>query len=190
MRPRLRPLTEFPPDEDERPPWPEGSKRLEYTLLFDPAMKQADRLRLLQRQIAWHARFALTVVEDLEDAARSGDISAGCYLLQALAAACLTISHYLWPAGRLLTDQLAVTSAFDLRESLEVREDSALAGQNLAPLGITVHYTQQDCSHFFDLQHLTVEVDGEPYPLRPVIDELRSLWERAAAKADKLPAVE
>lgn len=180
------------PPKLEDDPSPGGSKRLDYTYtaLYDPTMKRPDRLRLLQRQIAWHARFALTVVDDLEDAARAEDASAACYLLQAFAAACLTISHYLWPGGRRATDQRAVASAFDLRESLGVSERSALVGENLAPLGITVHFTQQDCSHFFDLQQLTVKADGEPFPLHPVIDEVRLLWERAAAKADKLPTVE
>lgn len=152
-------------------------------------MKRADRLELLQRQVAWQARFALTIVEDLEAAAQAEDAGAACYLLQALAAACLTLTHQLWPGGRRLTDQLAIAAAGELRASLEVTEASLLAPERVAPFGITLHFTQRDCLLFFDLRRLLVEVDGEPYALRPLIGEVRALWERAAALAEKVPRV-
>ena len=152
-------------------------------------MKRATRLELLQRQVAWHTRFALTIVEDLEEAAHEGDTAAACHLLQAFAAACLTLTHHLWPGGRRITDQIAIASAFDLRQSLGAGDNSPLTPDRIAPLGITIHFTQQDCVHFFDLNRLVVEADAELYPLRPVIEEVRALAERAAAKAGKVPVV-
>jgi hypothetical protein len=157
--------------------------------LSSKPMKRAQRLEILQRQIAWQSRFALTIVEDLEEAAAAHDQGAACYLLQAFAAACLTLAHQLWPGGRRLTDQIIISSAFDLRESLSVEEPSLLSPENLAPLGITLHFTQADCTHFFDLGQLVVDVDGERFRISPLIDEVRALWDRAALKAGKVPVV-
>jgi hypothetical protein len=152
-------------------------------------MKRVKRLEILQRQIAWQSRFALTIVEDMEEAAAAHDQAAACYLLQALAAACLTLAHQLWPGGRRLTDQIIISSAFDLRESLGVSDTSLLSPEKLAPLGITLHFTQADCTHFFDLARKAVEVDGEHYPLTPLVEEVRALCEQASLRAEKVPVV-
>lgn len=148
------------------------------------------KLKLLQRQVAWQARFCLTVVDDLQDAARDGDAGAACYLMQALVASALTLSHSLWPGGRRITDHLVVELAAELRASLGVDESSPLASQRLAPLGTAIYFTHVDCAHFFDLRRLTVNVDGEIYPLRPVIEAVRYVWEQGAALADQIPRVE
>jgi hypothetical protein len=150
-------------------------------------MKSRGKLKLLQRQVAWHARFCLTIVEDLEEAAHDGDSAAACYLVQAFAASCLTLSHHLWPGGRRITDRMVVDTAEELRASLKVGEDSLLASERIAPLGITIHYTQKDCRHFVDLQSMVVNVDGENFRLRPVVQTVRALWEEAAMQAEKVP---
>jgi hypothetical protein len=152
-------------------------------------MNRVERLQILQRQIAWQSRFALTIAEDLEEARSARDVGAACYLVQALAAACLTLAHQLWPGGRRITDQIAAGFAFDLRESLEVGDSSLLSPERLAPLGITIHFTQVDCDHFLDLAGLAVEVEGDRYRIEPLVREVESLWERASRKAHKVPKV-
>lgn len=152
-------------------------------------MTSRGKLKLLQRQVAWHARFCLTIVEDLEEASHDGDAAAACYLVQAFAASCLTLSHHLWPGGRRITDRMVIDTAEELRTSLKVSEDSLLASERIAPLGITIHFTQDDCLHFVDLRNLTVNVDGEDFRLRPVIQTVRSLWEHAAIQAEKVPRI-
>jgi hypothetical protein len=152
-------------------------------------MNRAQRLELLQRQIAWQTRFALTIVEDLEEASTAHDQGAACYLLQAFAAACLTLAHQLWPGGRRLTDQILISSAFDLRESLGLSEGSLLSPDKLAPLGIAIHFRQEDCTRFFDLNRMMLDLDGEVYHIPPLIEEVRALCESASLKAEKVPVV-
>jgi hypothetical protein len=150
-------------------------------------MNRSQRLQILQRQVAWQSRFALTIVEDLQEAREARDIGAACYLLQAFAAACLTLAHQLWPGGRRLTDQIAIGSAFDLRESLGVAEPSPLSPDRLAPLGIALHFTPTDCELHFDVADLSVLLDGERYELATLIREVETLWEHSSRKAGKVP---
>jgi hypothetical protein len=146
-------------------------------------------MQLLQRQIAWHLHFSLTVIEDLEQAAHDRDEGAACFLMQAFVASCLTMSHHLWPGGRRVTDQLVIGVAEELRASLGVEDGSLLASQRIAPLGTAIRFDRQDCRSNLELHGLTVQVGDETIPLRPVFGELRSLWERTVEQVDRVPSV-
>lgn len=152
-------------------------------------MARPDKLQLLQRQIAWHAQYSLTLVEDLEDAARDGDHAAVCTLAQAFVASCLVMTHHLWPGGRRLTDRLVTGRAEELRRSLGVTDDSPLHPERTAPLGNLIQFNRPDCEESIDLENLTVQIQAEPQPLRPIFAAIRELRGAASEKASTIPRV-
>jgi hypothetical protein len=150
-------------------------------------MSRHTRLRVLNRQVEWHARFALSIVEDLEDAARDGDTGAACFLVGAFLASALTLSYDLWPPGRRLTDQLAAGHADELRHRLGVEDGSVLASERLEPYAAAIRFTQQDCLHYLDLRRLTITLEGQRYPLEPLIRAIHEVWERASLEGNARP---
>lgn len=152
-------------------------------------MPRPDKLQLLQRQIAWHAQYSLTLVEDLEDAAREGDHAAACTLAQAFAASCLVMTHHLWPGGRRLTDRLVTGRAEELRQSLGVADDSPLHPDRTAQLGNLIQFNRPDCQESIDLEAMSVRIDAEPHLLRPIFAAIRNVRGAAAEKAATIPRV-
>lgn len=152
-------------------------------------MPRPDKLTLLQRQIAWHAAYAVTVVEDLEEAARGEDAAAGCTLARAFVAACLVTTHQLWPGGRRATDRLVMGRAEELRASLGVGADSPLHPERTAPLAMLIQFNRPDCEASVDLEQMTVRIAREPHPLRPLFDAMRALRTAASERAAVVPRV-
>jgi hypothetical protein len=147
-------------------------------------MSRHTRLRVLNRQVAWHARFALSIVEDLEEAAQDRDAAAACFLAGAFVASALTLSYDLWPRGRRLTDQVASHSADELRQRLGIPEASLLAPERLLPYGAAIRFTQRDCLHNLDLRRLTITLDGQTLPLEPLFVAVHDLLQRCSATGD------
>lgn len=140
--------------------------------------------------MAWQARFGLTLVEDLEDAATAGDIGAACVLVGSFLAATVTLSRFLWPAEGAGSDPAAARRAEELRALLSLGEDSPIAPSRVARFVSAIRYTRRDCVHYLDLRGRTLSVGGEALALEPLIAAVDAVWRRAAEGADRVPRVE
>lgn len=165
-------------------------------------------LRIFQREVERQCTFALMAAQDLEHALRAGDMNRIWYSVQALLVAAGHISMLLWGA-----DQPAAERRAPLRASLSVNDDSLLqprtfrnhfehfderleqwatsserrnfADQNVGPPGMIAGLDPKDYLRNFDATTMAVTFRGDAYPLRPIVDAIRGLREKAAAEAMK-----
>jgi hypothetical protein len=144
----------------------------------------------LKRQIAWMTHNCLSIGEDFESAADWGDEAAAAALVGALVTNLFTLSHMFWPGGRRMGDQLIMDHAQALRESFDLRDDSPLHWASLGQLGKANRFSLAESEAALDPRALTLEVEGESYDLKSIIEAVRSLWAAIAAETDRLSGVE
>lgn len=130
------------------------------------------RLRLLEREVELMCHFALIVAEELENAARTGDTEEMPILAQALIATSLKISHLLWPFGRRVTDQISVDEAGVIRKRMALDGKFALVPANIVPLVPCLTMTPDDLVAAIDANARIIRVDGEAYPVEPLIEAI------------------
>jgi hypothetical protein len=145
----------------------------------------------------------------LDAALGSGDVDRLWYSVQSLLIAAGNISKLLWPS------QFAAQRGEELRTSLGVHDSSPLrprvfrnhfehfderleqwatssdrrnfADSNVGPTGMISGLDPADYLRNFDTSKHAVTFRGDSYLLKPVVDALRELHERAPVECRKLP---
>ncbi len=140
------------------------------------------RLRLLEREVELMGHFALIVAEDLDRAAQANETDELPVLLQALVATALKISHLLWPFGRRVTDQVSVDEAAAIRSRLALNSSFPLAPANVVPLVPCLTMPRAELLEAIDLEHRALRLDGELYPVEPLVDAIRAVHGAVVAR--------
>ena len=165
-------------------------------------------LRIFQREVERQCKFGLIATNDLVKALQAPDIDRIWYSVQALLSAAGNVSKLLWPFKPLLSER-----GFELRASLSVGEHSLLrprtfrnhfehfderlekwiisserhnfAGSNVGPPNMITGFESGDHLRNFDTTNFAVTYRGDAYFLRPIIDAIRNLWQKAMTEAQK-----
>ena len=163
-------------------------------------------LRIFQREVERQCMFGLMAVENLNQALQSHSMDDIWYHIQAFLVAAGNISKLLWPPKLRFAERGA-----ELRKSLSVGDDSPLAPRtfrnhfehfderleewatsserhnfadsNVGPPGAIVGLDQRDYLRNFDPVNLTVTFRGDSYQIKPIIDSIQVLWQKARVAA-------
>jgi len=165
-------------------------------------------LRVFHREVERQCKFALMAAEDLSGALQAGDMDRIWYSVQAFLVAAGNISKLLWPSspilperGKELRTSLSVSDDFPLEprkfrnhfehfdERLEKWATSSkrrnFVDSNIGPLGAIGGFDPGDYLRNFDPGNFAVTFRGDVYELKPVINALQELWQKAKVEADK-----
>lgn len=165
-------------------------------------------LRIFQREVERQCKFALIAEQDLNSSLQSHDTDRLWYSIQCFLVAVGNISKILWPSNPALRDRRV-----DIRESLSVDDDSPLeprrfrnhfehfderleewatsstrhnfVDSNVGPAGAISGIDPNDYLRNFDTSSFAVTFRGDLYILRPVVQAVQVLWQKAAVEAKK-----
>jgi hypothetical protein len=165
-------------------------------------------LRIFQREVERQCRFGLMAVEELNQALDAHDMDGIWYSIQAFLVATGNISKLLWPPEKRFTKRGA-----ELRKSLSVGDNSPLgprtfrnyfehfderleewatsserhnfADSNVGPPGMIVGLDPEDYLRNFDPVNLTITFRGDVYDMKPIVDSIQVLWQKAKVEAQK-----
>jgi hypothetical protein len=165
-------------------------------------------LRIFQREVERQSKFALLAVQDLDQSLRANDMDRIWYSVQAFLVAAGNISKLLWPPdpqlperGAELRASLSVDDNFPLEprtfrnhfehfdERLEQWATSSerhnFADSNVGPTDMIVGLEPGDYLRNFDTKKFAVTFRGDEYPLKPVIDAIKEIHQKASIEAEK-----
>lgn len=163
-------------------------------------------LRIFQREVERQCKFAIMAAQDLDNALQPIDHDKLWYSVQSLLVAAGNISKLFWPSDPQIPER-----GDELKESLSIEDDSPLGPRNfrnhfehfderldtwatssrdsnfvdsnVGPPGMIAGIDPQNYLRNFDTTNFAVTYRGDVYDLRPVIDAIESLHERAIEEA-------
>jgi hypothetical protein len=165
-------------------------------------------LRIFQLEIERQCGFAITAVQDLQKALQAPDMDLIWYSIQSFLVAAGNVSKLLWPSSAHILDR-----AKELKNSLGVDDSSPLAPRtfrnhfehfderledwatsskrknfvdsNVGPSGMISGIDPEDYLRNFDTTKNAVTFRGDEYNLKPMIDAIVELHEKASIEAKK-----
>lgn len=137
--------------------------------------------RQLVKEVEWNCRAALSTADDLDDAVRAGSGEQLTAVVGAFALRIQTIAELLWAGKYRLSDYVFASECNELRRRLGIQEDSPLVHDRLIPLYELLRGDlDRDPLVADDPSAPVVRSGSRRYDLRPLLDELRRVWDRAS----------
>lgn len=165
-------------------------------------------LRIFQWEVERQCRFGLMAVEELNQALDAHDMDGIWYSIQAFLVATGNISKLLWPPDKHFTERGA-----ELSKSLSVGDNSPLGPRtfrnyfehfderlggwatsserhnfidsNVGPPGMIVGLDPGDYLRNFDPVNQTITFRGDEYHMKPIVDSIQVLWQKAKFEAQR-----
>ena len=165
-------------------------------------------LRIFQTEIKRQCKFAIIANNDLFLALKTGDVDRLWYSVQSFLVATGNLSKLLWPSKSSLPNR-----GVELRQSLSINDNSPLAPRtfrnhfehfderlerwivssrqhifvdsNIGPQNMIGGVDKEDYIRNFDTTNSVVTFRGDLYYLKPVIEAVQELWEKAVIESQK-----
>jgi hypothetical protein len=137
-------------------------------------MPESLQRRLLERELELMTYFALGIASDLGGRPEPADAQ---ILARTLLSVALKLSRLLWPHGGRAGDELAVRQAEEVRRDLGLTEASPLAPAQTPPLATALRLDDDAFREAFDVDALTLTIDGATHPLAATVESIREVKE-------------